>query len=179
MGRTHDELTPDLIEWLGRQRVFFVATAPGADGHVNLSPKGYDTFAVLGPREVAYLDLTGSGVETIAHLRHDGRITVLFVAFEGPPRILRLHGRGQAHLAGSGRFDALRSRFPDRPGARAVITVAVERIGSSCGFSIPYLAYQGERTTLDDWAGRRGEDGIVEYWGEKNRTSIDDLPGLP
>jgi hypothetical protein len=178
VATTVEALTDDLVDWIGRQHLFFVATAPGDDGHVNLSPKGYDTFAVLGPRQVAYLDLTGSGVETIAHLGRDGRITVLFCAFEGAPRILRLYGRGRVHRPGSEGFERLRDRFPDRPGARSVIEVDVERISTSCGYSIPFLAYAGERDTLDRWAGRKGDDGIAEYQAARNRRSIDGLPAL-
>jgi hypothetical protein len=178
VGRTYDALTPELVGWIARQPLFFVATAPSNGGHINLSPKGYDTFAVVDPRQVAYLDLTGSGVETIAHLRHDGRITVMFCAFEGPPRILRLYGHGSTHPVGSARFDQLRDRFPDRPGARAVIVVDVERVSTSCGYAVPLLAYQGERPTLDQWAARRGPGGVAAYWAEANRASIDGLSGL-
>lgn len=178
MGRTHDALTPELVEWLGAQRLFFVATAPAAGGHVNLSPKGHDTFRVLGPTRVGYLDLTGSGVETIAHLRDDGRMTMMWCAFEGPPRILRLYGRGEFHLLGSPGFEALAPQFPSRVGMRSIITMDVERISSSCGFSIPFLAYTGERDTLDRWAERQGDDGLEQYWAERNASSIDGLPGL-
>src|SRR5690242_2891174 len=136
MGRVHDELTDDLVEWIERQHLFFVATAPsGADGHVNVSPKGYDSFRILGPRSVAYLDLTGSGVETIAHLRDDGRLTFMFCAFEGKPRILRLFGRGEAVLPDDPRYDELASAFPELPGARAIIRCDLDRIGDSCGYS--------------------------------------------
>ena len=179
MGRIHDELTPDLIDWIGRQHLFFVATAPsGPEGHVNLSPKGHDTFRVLGPTTVAYLDLTGSGVETIAHLRDNGRLTFMFCAFEGKPRILRLFGHGEAVLPDDARFADLASGFPELPGTRAVIRCELDRIGDSCGYSIPFLEYQGERETLLDWAERRGPDGIAEYHDAKNRTSIDGLAGL-
>ena len=178
MAKTHDELDQGLVEWIERQHVFFVATAAGADGHVNLSPKGYDTFRVLGPRRVAYLDLTGSGVETIAHLRHDGRITLLFCAFEGPPQLVRLYGRGTVHLPGQDRFEDLAPLFPTRPGIRAVIEVDLDRISSSCGFSVPLMTYEGERDTLDRWAARQGEDGIVRYRSEKNSVSIDGIDAL-
>jgi hypothetical protein len=180
MGRTHDELTPDLTAWIGRQHLFFVATAPsGSDGHVNLSPKGHDTFRVLGPTTVAYLDLTGSGVETIAHLRDNGRLTFMFCAFEGKPRILRLFGRGEAVLPDDPRFAELAAGFPELPGIRAVICCELDRIGDSCGYSIPFLEYRSERETLIDWAERRGPDGIAEYHDAKNRTSIDGLDALP
>lgn len=178
MGRTYDALAPDLVQWIEAQHVFFVATAPTEGGHVNLSPKGYDTFRVLGPREVAYLDLTGSGVETIAHLRSDGRITLMFCAFEGPPRILRLYGRGHVHVPGGGRFEELQGSFGPHAGARAVITIDVHRISSSCGYSLPLLAHQGERPTLDQWAERKGPDGVVDYRRQFNRRSIDGLDAL-
>jgi hypothetical protein len=179
MGKVLDELTPELIGWIRRQHVFFVATAPLDEGAVNLSPKGYDTFTVVSPRRVAYLDLTGSGIETVAHLRQSSRITVMFCAFEGPPRILRLYGEGRVHLPGDAGFTSLREQFPDRPGARSIITIDLERISTSCGYSLPLLEYRGDRSVLDDWAGRKGEDGIVEYWSQRNGHSIDGLPGLP
>jgi Pyridoxamine 5'-phosphate oxidase len=179
MGRTYDALTDDLSGWLLDQRVFFVATAPlAADGHVNLSPKGHDCFRVLSPTCVAYLDLTGSGAETIAHLRENGRITLLFTAFDGPPRIVRLHGQGSVVTAGDNRWDALSSRFPKMPGTRSVIVVDVTRIATSCGYSVPLLAYAGERPTLLEWAERKGPDGLDSYRSEKNATSIDGLPAL-
>jgi len=166
--------------FLAAQHVFFVATAPsGEGGLVNLSPKGLDgTFAVLGPTTVAYLDLTGSGVETIAHLRQNGRITLMFCAFDGPPRIVRLQGRGEAVLAGDPRYDGLAARFAPRPGARAVVLVELERIADSCGFGVPLLAYRGDREQLDEWAARKGTDGLAAYQAERNGVSLDGLPGL-
>src|SRR5690606_33247900 len=173
MGKVLEAITPDVRRWIERQRLFFVATAPsGPDGHVNVSPKGHDTFRVLDESTVAYLDLTGSGVETIAHLRENGRITVMFCAFEGPPRIVRLHGRGEVVRPGDDGFDDLVARFPAIPGTRAVIRVTCERVSSSCGYSIPLYEYAGERPTLVEWAERRGPAGIEKYWGEKNATSI-------
>jgi Pyridoxamine 5'-phosphate oxidase len=178
MGAVLAALDETLTEWIGRQHVFFVATAPRTGGHVNLSPKGHDCLRVLDPSTVAYLDLTGSGAETIAHTRENGRITIMFCAFEGPPRILRLFGAGEAHPMGSARFDRLRSRFPAIPGARSIITVAIERVQTSCGYSIPFMDYRDERPTLQQWAERKGEDGLREYWTEKNAESIDGLPAL-
>jgi hypothetical protein len=175
----HDELTDDLTEWIGRQHVFFVATAPdGPGGHVNLSPKGYDSFRVLDRSRVAYLDLTGSGVETIAHLRENGRITVMFCGFEGPPRILRLYGTGRPVMPGDDGFAELAAPFPPLAGLRSIIVVDIERISSSCGYAVPFLTYDGERDTLLDWAERKGTDGIDAYHAEKNAVSIDGLPGL-
>ena len=179
MARTHDELDAALIEWIERQHVFFVASAPaGPDGHVNLSPKGYDTFRVLGPTEVAYLDLTGSGVETIAHVRENGRLTIMFCGFEGKPRILRLFGRGEAVLVGDDGYDDLAARFPPVPGARSVIRLHIERIQSSCGYAVPFMEFERERETLEDWAAKKSDDGIAEYQAQKNATSIDGLPGV-
>jgi hypothetical protein len=178
MGRTYEALDDNLIGWIGRQHLFFVATAPLEGGHVNVSPKGYDTFRILDEQSVAYLDLTGSGVETIAHLRDNGRLTVMFCAFEGPPQIVRLYGRGEAITPDDDRFTALAERFPALPGVRSVIHLSIERISSSCGYSIPFMTYEGERETLLEWADRRGPDGIDAYHAEKNTTSIDGLAGL-
>jgi hypothetical protein len=139
MGKTYDQLDKRLHGWIAAQHIFFVATAPQRrGGHVNLSPKGHaDTFAVLDERTVAYLDLTGSGAETAAHLRDDGRITLMFCAFSGPPRILRLYGQGRIVLPGEQRWDELAAWFPARRGARAVVVVEVERIADSCGYAVP------------------------------------------
>lgn len=175
-----DEISTDLARWIAEQPMFFVATAPsGSDGHVNLSPKGLAGLAILGPRRVAYLDLTGSGVETIAHLRDNGRITIMLCAFTGPPRICRLYGRGTVHTVGSDEYDALAAEFPDLPGARAVIDVDVTRISTSCGFGVPLMDLVGSRDNLDDWARRKGDDGLVEYRETRNATSIDGLAGFP
>ncbi|MGZ4681714.1 MAG: pyridoxamine 5'-phosphate oxidase family protein [Acidimicrobiales bacterium] len=180
MARTHDTLDDNLRDWISAQHVFFVATAPtAADAHVNLSPKGYDSFRVLDDRTVAYLDLTGSGVETIAHLQDNGRLTFMFCGFEGPPRILRLFGRGEAVRPGHEDFDALVGQFPAMPGIRSVIRCHLDRIQSSCGYSVPFMDYRSERETLTDWAARKGPEGIDEYHAEKNRRSIDGLTGLP
>jgi hypothetical protein len=179
MGKTYDEIAPELFTWLAEQRLFFVATAPlAADGLVNCSPKGMDTFRVLGPREVAYLDLTGSGTETIAHLRENGRIVFTFCALSGPPRIVRLHGRGEVLVAGTRGFEHLRALFPDTPGARAVIRTDLHRIGDSCGYSIPRFEYAGERDTLVRWAQNKGALGLDAYRREKNATSLDGLPAF-
>jgi hypothetical protein len=180
MARTHDTLDENLREWIAAQHVFFVASAPTAtDGHVNLSPKGYDSFRVLDDTTVAYLDLTGSGVETIAHVNENGRLTLMFCGFEGPPRILRLFGRGEVVLPGDDDFEALAALFPPLPGVRSVIRCHIDRIQSSCGYSVPFMDYVSERETLTDWAARKGPEGIEEYHAEKNLVSIDGLTGLP
>ena len=180
MAKVVDAISADLARWISEQPMFFVATAPsGSDGHVNLSPKGLAGLAILGPRRVAYLDLTGSGVETIAHLRDNGRITIMFCAFTGPPRICRLHGRGTVHALGSERFDALRPEFPDLPGARAVIEIDVTRVSTSCGYAVPRMDLVEERDNLTRWADHKGKDGLVEYRETTNATSIDGLAGFP
>jgi hypothetical protein len=182
MGREYERIDERLGAFLLRQPVFFVGTAPlAADGHVNLSPKGLTgTFAVLDERRVAYLDLTGSGVETIAHLRENKRIVLMFCAFAGPPRIVRLHGRGVAHIAESEPFLELAPLFPQLPGVRSIIVVDVERIADSCGYGVPEMQLVADRTRLTEWAGaRESEDSLAAYQAEKNATSIDGLPGLP
>jgi hypothetical protein len=172
-------LGEELAEWWQSQPLFFVATAPaGADGHVNLSPKGHDTLRVLGESRVAYLDLTGSGVETIAHLRENGRITLMACAFNGAPRISRIYGRGTVHPVGSAGFDELAGEFPQLPGRRSVIEVDVEGVTTSCGYAVPLMDLVDERDRLLQWAEQKGDDGITAYWGTKNATSIDGLPGI-
>jgi len=178
MPKFYDSLSDIHREWMGEQHLFFVATAPlDASGHVNLSPKGYDTFRILDENTVAYLDLTGSGIETISHLRENGRITVMFCAFEGRPRILRLYGFGESLLPGGDGFDELAPLFPEMPGARAIVRVNVDKIVSSCGYSVPLMSFDGERETLKEWAERKG-DAITDYRDDRNAESIDGLPGL-
>jgi hypothetical protein len=180
MGAITDALDDELTAFLAAQHLFFVATAPaGAGGHVNLSPKGHDTFRILDPKAVAYLDLTGSGVETIAHLRENGRITLMFCAFSGPPKIVRLYGRGEAVLPDDERFGELAARFPPLDGVRSVIVVQLDRVASSCGYSVPQMTYERERDTLMKWVERKGPEGIAKYKQQKNAESIDHLPGLP
>jgi Pyridoxamine 5'-phosphate oxidase len=179
MGLVLDEITDEVAAFIAAQRMFFVATAPTDGGHVNLSPKGLDTFAVLDANTVVYLDLTGSGVETIAHVRASGRITVMFCAFDGKPNIVRLYGHGEVLPVGEPEANALLPRFGEYPGARAVIRVRVDRVSTSCGYGVPRLRYDGDRDQLLQWAERRGPDGLVEYRQDKNAASIDGLPGLP
>ena len=176
MARFFDALTPPQLEFIARQKIYFVSSAP-ARGRVNLSPKGMDTFRVLSANEVAYLDLTGSGVETIAHLRDNGRITLMACAFNGAPRISRIYGAGTVHELGSPGFAELAPQFPDLPGARAVIDVAVDRVTTSCGYAVPLMDLVSDRDRLLDWARAKGDDGLVAYRASKNETSIDALPG--
>lgn len=178
MATTVDVLDAALIEWIAAQPVFFVASAPSQGGHVNLSPKGHDTLRVLDPLRVAYLDLTGSGAETIAHTRDNGRLTVMLCAFTGPPRILRLFGTAHAHPDGSARFAELEHHFPELPGSRSIVELEVERIQTSCGYSVPFMDYREERPTLQQWAARRDRDELAAYWADKNARSIDGLPAL-
>ena len=173
------DISPKLADWIAQQPMFFVGTAPlSAEGHVNISPKGGDSFRVLGPLEAAYLDYTGSGAETIAHLRENGRIVIMFCAFEGGPRIVRLHGKGVAHRVGETGFEALVGQFPSNPGSRSIVRISVDRVSDSCGYSVPLFDYLGQRDILDKWADRKGVEGIQEYQAQKNRVSIDGLPAL-
>lgn len=180
MAAVFPRINEDMQAWIEAQPMFFVASAPlSADGHVNVSPKGLaGSFAVLGPHEVAYLDLTGSGAETIAHLRDDGRICLMFCAFEGPPNIVRLHGRGEVLLPGSGGFEDLAGRFADHPGRRAIIRVDVDRVSDSCGYAVPRMTMEADREQLVKWARKKGEDGLEEYRRSRNARSIDGLPAL-
>ena len=161
------------------QNMFFVASAPlDASGHINVSPKGLNSFRILGPTTVAYLDLTGSGVETIAHLRENGRIVLMFCAFQGPPNILRLHGRGRVVEPSSSEFDALAALFPTYLSTRSIIVVEVSRVSDSCGYGVPLMKYDGERSQYHDWARKKGPEGLVAYRKEKNHLSIDGLAGV-
>jgi hypothetical protein len=179
VGNSYDEITTALAEWIARQRLYFVATAPlAADGLLNCSPKGMDTFRILNPKEVAYLDLTGSGVETAAHLRENGRIVLMFCAFDGPPKILRLHGVGDVIPANTPEYDALRPLFPDLPGARAIIRVRLTRVGDSCGYAVPRFDYVQQRDQLIRWAERKTDQELADYRRKKNAQSLDGLPGL-
>lgn len=179
MGKIHDHIDEQLKGWIKTQPVFFVATAPlAADGHVNASPKGGDSFRVLTHSRVAYQDYTGSGAETIAHLRENGRIVVMFCAFEGPRRIVRLHGRGSVLEPSHPEFSGLARHFPKNPGTRAIIRIDVQRIADSCGYGVPLFDYRGQRDTLDRWAQKKGTAGLEAYREEKNRRSIDGLPAL-
>jgi hypothetical protein len=172
-------ISDDLGQWWSEQPLFFVATAPGGnDGHVNLSPKGLDTLRILGPQRVVYLDLTGSGVETIAHLRDNGRITLMACAFNGAPRISRIYGAGIVHELDSPEFAQLAGHFDDLPGRRAIIDIAVDRVTTSCGYAVPLMDLVGDRDRLLDWASAKGEDALVEYRATKNARSIDELPGV-
>lgn len=179
MATSYETITEAMAAFAEQQHVFFVATAPSGDaGRVNLSPKGLDSFRVLGPDRVAYLDLTGSGAETIAHLRQNGRITFMFCAFEGRPDIVRFYGRGTVHRPGDPTFDELAPMFGTRPGIRSIITAEIDRTSSSCGFAVPEMAFVADRETLTTWAAKKSDDELAAYRAEKNATSIDGLPAL-
>jgi len=192
MGQVYPELNERLVEFIGRQPMFFVATAPcldvsGNGGHVNVSPKGYrDTFAVLGPRRVAYLDLTGSGAETIAHLRQNGRITLMFCSFDATPKILRIYGRGKVVLPADRDWPDVASHFApaqagmgtDRRYQRAIIVVAVDRIADSCGYAVPMMESAQERDLLATWSERKSAEDLEAYRVQNNTESIDGLPAL-
>ncbi len=177
MGATHESITPELAEFIREQPLFFVATAPlSENGHVNVSPKGMDTFRVLSPTRVMYLDLTGSGNETAAHVRENGRVTVMFCAFAGKPKILRLYGRGTTVREGDAMWAELIGKFETFPGVRQMVVVEVTRVQSSCGFGLPVMRVEKPRTMLMDWAEKKGAEGLAEYRQRKNKTSIDGLP---
>lgn len=182
MANVYEVIDDKLQEWLLAQPVFFVATAPSsASGHVNLSPKGMaGTFAVLGPRTIGYLDYFGSGIETVAHLRENGRIVIMCCAFSGPPKIVRLHGRGRVVSADDAGYTELRERFgkPRDLGLRSIVVVDLDRISDSCGFAVPLMDFVSDRDVLDRSQQRRTADYFAEYGATRNATSIDGLPGL-
>ena len=179
MSKQLDHIDDEMAAWMDQQPVFFVASAPlSAQGHVNCSPKGGDCFRVLNPMQVAYLDFTGSRAETAAHVQENGRIVLMFCAFEGKPNIVRLHGRGEVLTPASPEFDALASSFPPNPGVRALVRVNVSRISTSCGFAVPFMEFRADRDTLDRWATANGPEGLAEYRQAKNAQSIDGLPAL-
>jgi hypothetical protein len=189
MGKIFDEIDEQLERWIFRQSMFFVGSAPlDGDGHVNVSPKGpIDTLKVLTPTSVAYLDMIGSGAETIAHVRENGRIVIMLCAFEGPPRILRLHGQGEVVPASDGRFSELMELCgfaqPTIPEARrAIVLVEVARVADSCGYGVPLMKHEGDRPHMPLWAAKKvrvgGADALLDYQREKNAVSIDGLPAV-
>lgn len=179
MSRMHESIEPALADWIREQRVFFVATAPlSAEGHVNTSPKGGEAFRLLGPLEAVYQDYTGSGAETIAHIQENGRIVIMFCAFNGGPKIVRLHGRGTVILPEHERFAELSALFPSNPGTRAFIHIAVNRVSDSCGLSVPFYDFKGHRDSLDRWAETQGPEKLDAYRAAKNQRSIDGLAAL-
>lgn len=179
MGKLYEAIDDSIRHFIEAQPVFFVGTAPlDREGHVNVSPKGLDTLRILGPRTIAYLDLTGSGIETVSHLKENGRIVLMFCAFQGPPRILRVHGRGRVVESKDAEFEALACNFPSLEGKRSVIIVDILRIADSCGFGVPLLKFEAQRNQLTAWASRLGPEKMAAYRQEKNSESIDSMRGL-
>ncbi|MEO9571442.1 MAG: pyridoxamine 5'-phosphate oxidase family protein [Polaribacter sp.] len=175
MSKFYTKLTSRLQKFIEVQKIFFVATAP-VSGRINLSPKGMDSFRVIDENRVLWLNVTGSGNETAAHLLENDRITMMFSSFEGAPNILRLYGKGKEIKEGDASWNELISLFPETPGTRQIFDITIESAQTSCGMSIPFFEYQGERNELNDWATEQGKEGIKEYWENKNQTSIDGLP---
>jgi hypothetical protein len=175
MGKANDQIDDDQVQFIIHQQLFFVATAP-TEGRINLSPKGLDCLRIINPNQVVWLNLTGSGNETAAHLMQDSRMTLMFCAFEGDPKILRLYGQATSHHEGSEAWEKHIGRFPRLPGARQIIVMDVDSVVSSCGFGVPLFEYLGQREKLPEWAEKKGEKGIREYWVERNNRSIDGEP---
>lgn len=179
MPKMFQAITAEHQAFIEHQHVFFVATAPlQASGHINLSPKGLDSFRVLSPTEVAYLDLTGSGNETSAHLLENGRVTFMFCAFDGNPLILRLYGKGRVVLPEHEEWSRFAKHFTVSVGVRQIVVCEVELVQTSCGFGVPMLEFKEERHILQDWARKKGVDGVQQYQSENNKASIDGLPTL-
>lgn len=175
MAKFYKNLNSRLQEFIKNQKIFFVATAP-LEGRINLSPKGMDSLRVVDENRILWLNVTGSGNETAAHLLENNRITLMFCAFEGAPNILRIYGAGKAIHPSDSEWNEYISLFPETPGSRQIFDIKIDSVQTSCGMSIPYFDYQGERNQLNDWAKEKGEEGIKSYWKEKNRMSIDGKP---
>lgn len=175
MGQQFRELSEKHIQFIAEQKIFFVGTA-SADSRVNVSPKGMDSLRVLGSNRVAWLNVTGSGNETAAHVQLDPRMTVMFCAFDGQPQILRIYGSAKAVHRGDPEWPELFSLFKPLPGARQIFDVNIDLVQTSCGMGVPNFAYVGERESLNEWAVRKGEEGLKQYWEDKNQMSIDGIP---
>jgi len=175
MAKFYDKLTSRLQKFIKNQKIFFVATAP-KNGRINLSPKGMDSLRVVGENRILWLNVTGSGNETAAHLLENDRITIMMCSFEGAPNILRIYGKGKAIHPNDQEWDTVIHLFPETPGTRQIFDIKVESAQTSCGMSIPFFDYKGEREQLNDWAKEKGEEGIEQYWEDRNLTSIDGKP---
>jgi len=175
MSKTFPELSDQHSRFIAEQKIFFVATAT-ADGRVNVSPKGMDSLRIMGSKRLAWLNVTGSGNETAAHVQQNPRMTLMFCAFAGDPLILRVYGEAQAIHRNDSEWQALSAGFPPIPGARQIFDVAIDSVQTSCGMAVPFFDYRGEREQLSDWARGRGEAGLRQYWQDKNQLSIDGLP---
>jgi hypothetical protein len=179
MGKIYDTISDEIAVWLRQQHVFFVATSPlDSNGHINCSPKGGDSFRIINSKTVAYQDLTGSGIETVAHVRENSRIVIMFCAFEGPPKIIRLYGKGEVIDENSGEYRSMVNNFSANVGARAIIRIKLTRVSDSCGYAVPLFNYAGDRDVLDKFAIAKGEAELRNYRKKKNVKSIDGLPGL-
>jgi hypothetical protein len=178
MARAFETITDSMKTFIGEQHMFFVGTAPNIDGHVNLSPKGYDAFRILDDNRVCYLDITGSGSETIAHVRENGRITFMFCAFTGKPNIVRLYGTARVVRPVDRDWGELRAHFGEAPGARSIIIADIDRTSNSCGFSVPFMDFVEDRQRLSEHWTNKSQDDLSEYWATKNATSIDGLPAI-
>jgi hypothetical protein len=179
MGKIYESIDEKLRNWLSAQKVFFVATAPlSREGHVNCSPKDGDSFRVINEQTVVYLDLTGSGIETVAHVKENERIVLMFCAFAGAPKIVRLHGDGEVIEPNHAEFEQLRANFPSKAGVRSFIKVRLTRISDSCGYGVPLYEFRGRRSQLGDWAEHKGEESLVKYRQKYNSQSIDLLEGI-
>lgn len=180
MGRQYEQITDRLAAFIAAQPIYFVATAPlAADGHINLSPKGADTLRIAGPNRVIYADLPGSAAETIAHLRDNGRITIMWCSFGAKPRILRIHGRGRPRFPGDDGFRELADLFPDLPSLRSIISIDVGRIADSCGYGVPRMDLIEPRSRLAEWVDGQTTEELAQYMKDNNRASIDGLPAWP
>ncbi len=175
MAKFYPSITKRIQQFIEAQKMFFVATAP-KNGRINLSPKGMDSFRVLNDQEVAWLSVTGSGNETAAHVLENGRMTIMFCAFEGAPNIVRLYGTAKEIKPNDAQWKELIQHFNELPGTRQIFILKIATAQTSCGMSIPYFDYQGEREQLNDWAKDKGEEGIRTYWEDRNQISIDGLP---
>ncbi|NNC56796.1 MAG: pyridoxamine 5'-phosphate oxidase family protein [Woeseiaceae bacterium] len=179
MGKEYQEIDERIQRWIDRQRLFFVSTAPlSDDGHINCSPKGLDGLRVLGPRQIAYADIGGSGIETVAHLKENGRIVIMLCAFDGPPKIFRFYGHGRPVEPHDAEFETLTSKFSNMPAIRNFIVVDIESIRDSCGYGVPVYEFKSERESLKNWCDNKTSDELLDYRVERNAVSLDGLPGL-
>lgn len=179
MGKELQEIDEGIERWIERQKVFFVSTAPlDGDGLINCSPKGLDGLRILGPKKIAYADIGGSGIETVAHLKENGRIVIMLCAFDGPPKIFRFYGRGRPVEPHDAEFDELVPKFPEMPTIRNFIVIDIDCIRDSCGYGVPVYAFKQERDSLRNWCESKSEEELLEYRAEKNAQSLDGLPGL-
>jgi predicted pyridoxine 5'-phosphate oxidase superfamily flavin-nucleotide-binding protein len=175
VSKFYQELEPNLQEFIEKQKVFFVGTA-AAEGTVNVSPKGMNSLRIVDSKQLAWLNLTGSGNETAAHLIESPRMTLMFCAFEGNPLILRVYGTARSIHSQDSEWSTWIPKFPAMPGARQIFLLDIDRVQTSCGFAVPHLQYTGDRDELRNWAEKKGEAGVKEYWKENNQISIDGKP---